>query len=220
MRSKTLSKRIKITIIIIGIAFLVVFSGYFIATNFNWLARSTEQTNAWLAQSGSVPLTANVIAVFEQKKTVSETPLPVHIIIPKINVSTAIESVGLTPQKAVDVPKGPIDVAWFKLGPRPGDSGNAIIVGHSGWKDNKPAVFDSLSKLSLGDKLFVEDEKGATTTFVVQGSQRYDPNADASKVFISNDGKSHLNLITCEGVWDKVSKSYSKRLVIFADKVE
>ena len=196
----------------------MIFFGYFIATNFSRLVLSTEQTNAWLTQSGSIPLTANVVAVFEQKKVVLGTPLPVRIIIPKINIDATIESVGLTSQKAVGVPKGPVNVAWFDLGPRPGDKGSAIIVGHSGWKDSKPAVFDSLSKLSLGDKLYVVDEKGATTTFVVQGSQRYDPNADAPKVFISNDGKTHLNLITCEGVWDKVSKSYSKRLVVFTDK--
>lgn len=218
MRSRRLSKRIKLIIVITGIAFLVIFFGYFITTNSNWLARSTEQTNAWLTQSGSIPLTANVVAVFEQKKVVLGTPVPIRIIIPKININATIESVGLTSQKAVGVPKGPVNVAWFNLGPHPGDSGNAIIVGHFGWKDSKPAVFDSLSKLLPGDKLYVIDEKEAATTFVVRESQRYDPNADASKVFISNDGKSHLNLITCEGVWDKVSKSYSKRLVVFTDK--
>jgi hypothetical protein len=30
-------------------------------------------------------------------------------------------------------------------------------------------------------------------------------------------GKVHLNLITCGGVWDKVGKSYSNRIVVFAD---
>lgn len=29
-----------------------------------------------------------------------------------------------------------------------------------------------------------------------------------------------LNLINCEGAWDKISKSYSKWLVIFTDKEE
>jgi len=33
----------------------------------------------------------------------------------------------------------------------------------------------------------------------------------------SNDGKAHLNLITCAGVWDEVEKSHSSRLVVFAD---
>jgi hypothetical protein len=39
-------------------------------------------------------------------------------------------------------------------------------------------------------------------------------------VFASNDGGAHLNLITCAGEWNKGKKSYSERLVVFADKVE
>ncbi|MFA5714473.1 MAG: PAS domain S-box protein [Candidatus Paceibacterota bacterium] len=39
----------------------------------------------------------------------------------------------------------------------------------------------------------------------------------ATDIFVSNDGKAHLNLITCGGFLDEVSKSYPKRLVVFAD---
>jgi hypothetical protein len=67
--------------------------------------------------------------------------------IPKINVDANIDSVGLTVSGAMDVPEGPNDVAWFNLGSRPGEEGTSIIDGHSGWKDNIPAVFDDLYKL-------------------------------------------------------------------------
>ena len=69
-----------------------------------------------------------------------------------------------------------------------------------------------------GDKIYVEDEFGIIATFVVREKRLYDPNVDASDVFGSSDGKAHLNLVTCEGVWDEVTKSRSKRLVVFADK--
>jgi LPXTG-site transpeptidase (sortase) family protein len=145
--------------------------------------------------------------------------LPMRLKIPKINVDTAIEYVSLTSDGAVDVPKNPINVAWFNLGPRPGNNGNAIITGHYGpWKNGKKSIFDNLHKLHKGDKLYIEDDKGVIISFIVRESRSYDPKADASDVFDSNDGKSHLNLITCEGIWDKDSKSYSKRLVIFTDK--
>ena len=144
--------------------------------------------------------------------------LPVRLKISNIKVDTTLESVGLTSDGAVDVPKKQDNAAWFNLGPRPGEIGNAVITGHYGWKDKKPSVFDDLYKLREGDKLYIEDDQGKTITFVVRTSQRYDPDAEASEVFVSNDGKSHLNLITCEGVWNDVTKSYSKRLVVFADK--
>lgn len=144
--------------------------------------------------------------------------LPLRIQIPKIRVDASVEHVGLTAQGVVGVPKGPTTVAWFDLGPRPGEKGSSIISGHYGWTNNKPAVFDNLYKLRKGDKLYITDDKGLVTTFIVRESRRYDPKGDASNVFASLDGKPHLNLITCEGIWNKFSKSYSKRLVIFTDK--
>ncbi|MDO8556867.1 MAG: class F sortase [Candidatus Jorgensenbacteria bacterium] len=144
--------------------------------------------------------------------------LPVRLKIPKINVDSKLEYVGITPQGAVGAPKDPGNAAWLDLGPRPGEKGNSIIVGHFGWKNGIPAVFDYLYTLRKGDKLYVEDEKGATVTFIVRELRTYGENEDASDVFSSSDGKAHLNLITCEGVWNKVSKSYSERLVVFTDK--
>lgn len=144
---------------------------------------------------------------------------PIRLKIPQITVNAAVEFVGLAPDGSMDTPQEQENVAWFKLGPPPGEQGSAVMAGHYGWKDGKPSVFDNLYKLRPGDKLFVEDDKGVITPFVVVNLRRYDPSADASNVFGSNDGKAHLNLITCEGVWDKVAKSYSKRLVVFTDMV-
>ncbi len=144
--------------------------------------------------------------------------LPVRLKIPEINIDSAIEYVGLTPQGAVGVPKDSANVAWLELGPRPGEAGDAVITGHYGWKNGKPSVFDNLYKLRKGDKVYIEDDKGVMISFVVRENQWYDPKADAPDVFGSNDGKPHLNLITCEGVWNEVSRTYSQRLVVFTDK--
>lgn len=144
--------------------------------------------------------------------------LPVRLVIPTIHVDAIIEDVGLTSQGAMAVPAGPADVAWFDLGPRPGENGSAVIAGHEGWKDGVLAVFDNLYQLRIGDKIYIKDAQDATTTFVVSAVQTYDQNADAAKVFNSNDGKAHLNLVTCEGTWNATEKSYSNRLVVFTDR--
>jgi LPXTG-site transpeptidase (sortase) family protein len=93
-----------------------------------------------------------------------------------------------------------------------------VIDGHFGWRDGLPAVFDNLHKLQKGDKLYVEDKKGLTVTFVVSKLQTFGQDESAPNVFISNDKKAHLNLITCHGIWDNAQRSYSNRLVVFADK--
>lgn len=158
----------------------------------------------------------NIASFSKQEQT--SFGVPVRLRIPGITVDDIVEQVGVTPEGAMGVPKGPTGVAWFNLGPRPGESGRAVISGHYGWKNGIPAVFDDLYKLHEGDKLYVEDENGVVTTFVVRELRRFGESADASEVFTSHDGKAHLNLVTCEGVWNKFSKSYSKRLVVFADK--
>lgn len=203
MMKKLLRSKLKFTIVSILI-FLALFV-YFIIQNQNLFPREKELNNL-------VPIVASAAVSYEVEG------IPVFLKIPRINVDTTIEQVEITPQGEVGVPKGPTNVAWFSLGPRPGESGSAVIVGHYGWKDNITAVFDNLYKLQKGDKIYVKDDKGETITFVVRESKRYDPKADASAVFVSNDDKSHLNLITCEGVWNKEQKSYSKRLVIFTDR--
>lgn len=169
------------------------------------------------ADSNSVLPVESVVT--PPKQELPSFGLPLRLKIPLINVDAAVESVGLTSDGAMDIPKSPDGVAWLKLGTRPGEIGSAVIAGHYGiWKDGKETVFNNLKKLRADDKLFVEDDKGVTISFIVRESKSYDPSANASDVFSSNDGKSHLNLVTCES-WDKTTESYSKRLVIFTDKV-
>ena len=145
-------------------------------------------------------------------------PLPARLIIPKINVHANLESVGLSTEGRIDAPEDPENAAWFNLGSRPGEAGSAVITGHSGWKDNKAAVFDNLHKLEKGDEIYVEDEEGVATTFVVREIKSYGRNEYVPEVFASSDGKAHLNLITCTGTWDSVRGTRSNRLVVFADK--
>ena len=145
--------------------------------------------------------------------------LPVRLKIPKIRINAHIEQVGLTLSGEVGVPKGLANAAWFKQSVRPGESGSAIIDGHFGrWKNGKPAIFNNLFKLRKGDRVYVEDDSGKSITFIVRESRLYNKYDEAAEVFDLSDNKAHLNLITCEGVWDKISKSYSKRLVVFTDK--
>ncbi len=145
--------------------------------------------------------------------------LPIRLKIPKIRVDAAIESVGLTPEGAVGIPKGPTTVAWFNLGPRPGDNGSAIISGHYGpWRGGIPTVFNNLYKLRPGDKIYIKDSLGVTTAYVVRELRAFGQNDDVPIVFGSSDGQAHLNLVTCQGIWNKAKKSYSERLIVFTDK--
>lgn len=161
--------------------------------------------------------------VIIQKKTAQgQSPtalgLPVRLKIPSIKVNAVIHPVGLMPDGSMGVPKSPRDTAWYMFGPKPGQKGSAVIAGHVNWLYGATGVFERLKNLKQGDTIIVQDDRGINTSFVVRESRAYEKSQNAADVFRSYDGSSHLNLITCGGIWDKISKSYSKRLVVFADK--
>ena len=144
--------------------------------------------------------------------------LPQRLVIPAINVDAGIQPIGVTQTGEMGVPSNTKDVAWYKLGPKPGENGSAVISGHYDEKNGEAGVFANLYKLKKGDRLYIEDAKGTQTIFAVREKRTYDPGY-ADDVFNQKDGV-HLNLITCDGLWDKAKNSYSKRLVVFTDTID
>lgn len=140
---------------------------------------------------------------------------PVRLKIPKIHVDSVIEQVGVTSTGEMGVPQNVAHVGWFDLGPRPGEMGSAVIAGHFNGEDGAAGVFTQLYKLEKGDKVYVKNSDGKSLMFVVQRVLTYDPGY-ADVVFSPSDS-AHLNLITCDGVWNSDQKRYSKRLVVFTD---
>jgi LPXTG-site transpeptidase (sortase) family protein len=149
---------------------------------------------------------------------------PVRLKIPALNIDAGFQYTGLTSLGVMEIPNNVTDIGWFTGSVHPGEKGVSIITGHvaqiHGGVVTKQGVFYNLNKLSAGDKLTVLNDKGETITFVVRESRKYDPTADATDVFVSNDNDAHLNIITCEGTWNPAQLSYSQRLVVFTDAVQ
>lgn len=209
MQKKILLKRTLLIIIPLGLIFVLAFLFYL------------SVKNSILAGSAALSVENPVIVSNQQQSQEQPKPragLPLRLKIPSINVNAPVEYLGLTADGAMDVPKTPNEVAWFNLGPRPGESGSAVIAGHYGWYDNQPAVFDNLYKLRPGDKIFIENDENIAIAFVVREVKIYDKDDIAADVFFSTDGGSHLNIITCTGAWNENEKTRSERLVIFTDK--
>jgi len=197
-----------LTVVFSSSVFYLIVYLIFLSQGLNLGVSVAETVITRFSDNAAVGLTSR-----QQKKAI-----PVRLQIPALKVDAAIISKGLDGSGAVDMSEDPYVVAWFNLSSLPGEIGSTVIAGHYGWKENTPAVFDSLYKIRIGDVIQVEDRNGLTTTFVVRKMERYFPGSAAKEVFQSNDGKTHLNLITCEGDWNADSKSYSERLVVFADK--
>lgn len=142
---------------------------------------------------------------------------PLRLEIANISVNNPVVATGLTQNGAMDIGENIAKTAWYKLGPRPGEKGSAVIAGHYGWKDGQASVFNNLHSLQRGDTVSVYDDKEVGLDFIVKEIRKYNFDADATEVFGSSDGKAHLNLITCNGAWNNALQTYSDRLVVFTD---
>ena len=145
---------------------------------------------------------------------------PTQLKIDKIGVGAVVQPVGLTADGNMDIDENPTQAAWYKLGPKPGQEGSAVIAGHYGWKKNVPSVFNDLHTLVAGDRILTVGEDGKVMTFVVTSLATYAPDQDATNVFRSDDSKAHLNLVTCQGSWNNSVRTYSERLVVFTDLLD
>ncbi len=210
MQSKILSKIILLLVILSGLVLFTTLLFYFIP-------QSSSQSDS-LASVAVTSSSSSPQQIVNSDLDIDRVGLPTLLKIPSINVDAPVEYVGLTQDGAMDVPKDTVNVGWFNLGLRPGENGSAVIAGHFGTINNIPHVFDNLHKLHKDDKIYIEDEKGRDIIFVVREIQRYGKDEDSSSIFSSSDGKAHLNLITCAGVWNKAEKTFSERLVVFTDK--
>jgi len=162
-----------------------------------------------------VARTVQVKPVEAPAKVVRQKKTDAHLQIPSIQVNAVIKDMGLTSDGAMAIPDVRADVGWYSSGTRPGETGSAVIGGHARW-GRGAGVFDHLDQLIKGDVLSVVDVKGISTTFVVRETRTFDATDTNSGIFASESGI-HLNLITCSGVWDPKTNSYTKRLVIFTD---
>lgn len=145
---------------------------------------------------------------------------PVTLDIPAIGVQNAhIVEVGLEPDGAMETPKGWWDIGWYKLGPRPGQPGNSVLSGHYD-SDVAPAVFWNLSRLKEGDLITVGLQDGTRKVFVVETSEVYPFNRAPLDRIFGRDTKARLNLITCNGSFDRSNANYDRRLVVYAVAVE
>ncbi len=167
----------------------------------------------WTGDQKQVP----VHTVSIEQQTVAA---PTKLTIPKLGIVAAVESVGMDSQGRMDVPKNADNVAWYNLGYKPGDLGNAVIAGHYDRETGAPAVFYDINKLQVGDKIITTDVHGKEISFSVIRNTNYPYEQFPLKEVFGSSSKPMLNLITCEGTWNKITHNYSHRTVVFAEMIK
>lgn len=154
-------------------------------------------------------------SLFSSTLQASSSP-PSRIIIPKINLDTDVEKVGITYSGNMSTPKKIFNTGWYKYGTIPGDKGSAVIDGHVDNGFGLPGVFANLKNLTPGDHIYIEREDGSKITFIVFDIQKYYYTEVPREVLFNRNDGVYLNLITCDGEWISEAKTSDHRLVVYA----
>lgn len=198
VRSKKYLAQIIITVAVLVFSF-VLFRAFYFAPN-NEVPLSPESAQNISGEAAAIG---------------AVTGKPVRLVIPKIDIDTKIQEVGITKKGNMAAPNNFVDVGWYKYGTIPGNRGSAVIAGHVDNGVALPAVFYNLKELEPGDEIFITNENNELLRFTVTGSSTYDFNAKADEVFTEDSGKL-IKLITCSGVWVQKYRTHDKRLVVSA----
>jgi sortase (surface protein transpeptidase) len=140
---------------------------------------------------------------------------PVSLVIPAAGVDTRVVPVGLRADRTMEVPE--VDLAgWYEPGPRPGEAGSVVIVGHVDSRDG-PAVFFRLGALRRGDRIVVGQHGGGVRSFVVERVERRPKEALPTGRIWNRTREPVLRLITCGGTFDRSTGHYRDNLIVYAE---
>ena len=152
---------------------------------------------------------------FRSTRTYRTVAPPLRLRIPTIGVDTRLERLGRALDRTIALPRRPGQAGWYAEGPRPGQPGPAVVIGHVDW-DHGPAVFFRLSGLRPGAAVEVDRADGSTVRFQVTALKQVAKSRFPTDAVHAPDLAPSLRLITCAGGFDRSIRSYQDNVIVFA----
>ena len=143
---------------------------------------------------------------------------PIQLKIPDIAIDINLITVGKNPDNTLEVPKDAQVPAWYRLSPTPGELGPSIIVGHVD-SPRGPAIFWKLNQLKTDQIIEVTRSDNSSARFRVTEVKQFEQNAFPTEEVYGTIRHAGLRLITCGGVFNRTTQSYSHNTVVFAELI-
>jgi len=141
---------------------------------------------------------------------------PTRIRISALGVSGAIVPVGVeVGSGGVEIPDDVRTIGWYRFGPRPGDAGSSVLVGHVASAAQGAGLFYHLRDLPPGARIEVAYADGTTRAFVVRARREY-PKGGLPDDLFARSGSARLVLVTCGGPYDAATGHYRDNIVLYA----
>jgi hypothetical protein len=170
------------------------------------------------APAAGTPAADTPAAAFHSDRTYETAALPVRLRIPALHVDSRVERLGLRTDGTIAVP-GRTDVAgWYENGPRPGQPGPAVILGHVDSKTG-PGIFIGLAGVRPGAVVRVDRSDGTAATFRITRIARVPKVQFPTDLVYAPTLDPTLRLVTCGGSFDRARGSYRDNVIAFADLV-
>jgi sortase (surface protein transpeptidase) len=167
------------------------------------------------SKASTTSAAAEAAGRFRSPRRVAFVPVPVRLRIPSIGIDTPLKQVGLDADGAIAAPRRFQDAAWFRGGPRPGQPGPAILLGHVD-SGSGPAVFYRLANLRAGAAVLVDRADRTTVRFRVSGRIQVAKSRFPADLVYAPTLAPSLRLVTCGGKFDKKTGHYRDNVVVSA----
>jgi Sortase domain len=165
--------------------------------------------------AGTGPIAADS---FQSARTYPTVAAPVRLRIPALHVDSAVQDLGLQSDGTIAVPKRTDVAGWYEHGPRPGQPGPAVILGHVD-SHTGPGIFINLSTVRPGALVRVDLADGSTVMFRVTRVERVSKTRFPTDLVYAPTLDPTLRLVTCGGSFDRSRGSYRDNVIAFADQV-
>ena len=151
---------------------------------------------------------------FHSARTFDLVAEPVRLRIPALGVDSPLERLDRLSDGTVAVPDSPTVAGWYRQGPRPGQPGPAVILGHVD-SYRGPGVFFRLGELSPGAVVDVDRADGTTAAFRVVDVSRVPKTSFPTDLVYAQSLDPSLQLVTCGGSFDYRARSYRDNVIVY-----
>ena len=155
------------------------------------------------------------LRTFRSPQRAAEVSEPVRVRIPSLGVDSPLERVGRSRGGTVEVPAHWGRAGWYRDGPRPGEPGAAVILGHVD-SPTGPAVFAGIAGLRAGARVLVTRADRSSVAFRVTRVEQRRRSRFPVKAVYWPTLRPELRLVTCGGKYDRARGGYQSNVIVFA----
>lgn len=176
---------------------------------------AAEATAPVARKPPAAPPRLSVADAFRSARSYQAVAAPVRLRIPGLHVNSPLQHLGRQADGTVAVPNRTDVAGWYDQGPRPGQPGPAVILGHVDSRAG-PGIFFDLRRLPIGAVIQVDRADGSTVTFRVTEVSKVSKARFPTDLVYAPTLEPTLRLVTCGGSFDETRRSYRDNVIAFA----